>query len=157
MSRIASRYDFLGKAWSFWPAYNERGNFNIVSGAMLPAHQILSVLLIRKGEDPIHPDFGLAPDIFQPLSDFEPQYWVYHADAEIRKWVKSISELSVIVTGYDNINNQLSADIVYLPIHSPNKYSLNFPFWSYQGAIYDGEIETFLSAVSLNGRSFQAL
>lgn len=157
MPPIASRYDFLGQAWTFWPSYNDRGSLNVISGARRVAHEILSVLLIKKGEVPHQPDFGLAPDIFQPLSEYDPEYWVYHAEEAILKWVKTISELRVSITGYDNANNQLNAEIYYLPISSPNQFLLNFPFWLYQGAIWDGELETFLDNISINGQSFKAL
>lgn len=157
MYSIEKQYGFLGKSWSFWPTYNMRGTFNIVEGPWRVADEILYILLIRKGENPLEPDMGIAPEIFDTLGNVDPQYWVHNAESEIIKWVKTISSLMISITGYDNVENQLNAEIIFTPISTPNRFSLNFPYWSYQGALWNGDQQTFLDSISLNGESFRAL
>lgn len=150
-------YAFLGNAWSLWSPHDDLTGLNIVSGARQAVQAILSVCLIRKGEDPIHPDFGLAPDLFVPLTDADPEYWVYHLEQEIVRWVAGIQKLQVKVSGYNNVENQMMAEIGFLLRSEPTIHVLTFPYYQYQGAVFDGEIAPFLAAVQLDGQPFSRL
>ncbi len=150
-------YAFLGNAWSLWSPYDDLTGLNIVSGARQAVQAILSVCLIRKGEDPIHPDFGLAPDLFVPLTDADPEYWVYHLEQEIVRWVAGIQKLQVKVSGYNNVENQMMAEIGFLLRSEPTIHVLTFPYYQYQGAVFDGAIAPFIEAVQLDGQPFSRL
>jgi hypothetical protein len=143
-------YGFYGNAWSLWLPYDEYGNLNIVSGVRTISHAIISVCLIKKGEDPLHPDFGIAVDLFEPLSNYAPEYWVYHAELEIKRWVAGLDQLFVRVSEYTNYQNALRTEIYFTPKGEPDRHLLTFPFYSYQGAIWNGDVGSFLDEIYLD-------
>lgn len=148
----------MGNAWTLWGGYcPEQNSFLTVSGPRQAAHAILSVCLIRKGEDPIHPDFGLAPQLFTPLSFEEPEYWVYHVEQEISRWVAGLQELQVQVSGYNNKDNRLETEIGFTLESEPSAHVLTFPFYRYQGAIFEGAFEPFIASISFDGNPFTGL
>ena len=135
---------------------------NIVSGVRKITHDILSVCLIRKGEDPMHPDFGMAPDIFDPLSSYPAEYWVYHAEQEILKWVAGIESLKIDIENlkdgvFADYRNDLITNIRFIPTFDVDVRVLTFGFYNYQGAIWDRDFNTFLSDIYLDGSAFQRL
>lgn len=158
MAAFGVENSFLGSAWTFWGLYGPSQNsFLTVTGARQAAHAIISVCLIRKGEDPQHPDFGLAANLFTPLSYEEPEYWVYHVEEEIRRWVAGLSQLQVKVSGYNNSENQIETEIGFVLESEPSVHILTFPFYQYQGAILEGDFEPFIAAISLDGQPFTGL
>ena len=145
----------LGNAWSLWPPCGPRG-FNIVSGARRVSHSIISVCLVKKGEDLIHPDFGIAPDLFDPLSDVDVEYVVYHLEQELRRWVEGYEQLQVAAQP-DDIGNALHLNIGFLPQQDPDSHNLTFPFYQYQGAFLGDDRTGFLDSINLDGQPFRAL
>lgn len=156
MSPILNPYAHLGTSWSLWPAHDDRGNMNIVGGTRQIASGILSVLLTRKGEDYIHPDKGIAPDLFENLNNRAPQYWAYAARQEIERWVKGIESIRVDTVA-DHAGNQLKAQIWFVPTRSPSADLLTFGFYEYAGARYNEGMAAFISDLSLNGQPFFGL
>jgi hypothetical protein len=150
-------YPFLGNAWTLWSAYDPRDGVRIVSGIEQASHAILSVCLIRKGEDPIHPDFGMAPELFEPLSFEQPEYWVYHAEQEIMRWVGGLAALQVRVSDYDNVGNGITTEIGFSLRSQPTQHILTFPFYQYQGAVMQGDWNPFIAAIILDGKPFVPL
>lgn len=148
--RSQNTYDFYGNAWSLWLPYDQYGNINIVSGVRTISHNIISVCLIRKGENPLHPDFGMAPELFEPLSNYAPEYWIYHAESEIRRWVAGLDDLFVRVSEYTAYQNTLRTEIHFTPKGEPDRHLLTFPYYSYQGAIWNGDIQPFLDELYLD-------
>lgn len=149
-----SNYDAVGNAWSLFPPDDDRNGLNYTSGTRRITAGILSVLLIRQGEDPIHPEYGIAPELFEPLSNYTPQLWVYQAEKVILQWVPGIEKLSVDVTDNDAIGNQLRTEIKFIPMLEPDINTLTWNYYAYQGALWDGAFSQFLDGVHLNGRSF---
>lgn len=147
----------LGSGWSFWPAQDsETGGLHLVSGVWQTAHEIISVVLVRPGENLAHFDFGTAPDLFQPASEMEPEYLVYNLEQEILRWVNP-AFLRCRVSGYDAIDNRISVDAEFATSDSPSANLLSFPFYRYQGVAISGEVQSFLTSVSLNGVPFFGL
>ncbi|MEM8602890.1 MAG: hypothetical protein AAGF24_03505 [Cyanobacteria bacterium P01_H01_bin.121] len=149
--------DFLGSAWSPWPPHNLDGSLNIVSGPRKITADIISVCLIRRGEDPLHPDLGMAPLLFEPLSNYDPQFWVYEAESTIKKWVAGIDKLTVRIPDYEDYKNRLTTEISFIPLQQPDLNILTFPWYTYEGALWDQNLQGFLRAVSLNGQPFFGL
>jgi len=145
---------FVGSAASLWPPANERGQLNIVTGTRKVTHDILSVCLIQKGEDPIHPDFGMAPEIFDSLSDYPIEYWVYHAEQEIQKWVTGISRIDVQVIDFTDAGNRLQTEIRFIPSFTPDSHTLTFGWYDYQGAIWNQDLGTFIKGICLDDQPF---
>jgi hypothetical protein len=153
---------FTGNDWSFYPSHNRIGGLNIVSGRSAIASRILHILLTRKGEDPIHPSLGIAPELFQPLSQYDPRYFVYQADQEIRNWNNrakiGIGALSVDVVVYeDRYTNGIGIEIQFSPANELLVSSLSFGFWEYLGATHSRSFEEFLDGVELDGDRFKLL
>lgn len=150
-----SLYQFHGRAWSLFPPHNNRG-LNIVGGVNWIIHQIISLCLTRKGEDLIHPDRGLAPDLFASASDYDPEYLVYHLQDEIRRWIAGIEQFATVrVTGYTSVENKLAINVVFVPLREPSQNILTFPYYQYQGARLNGKFDTFLDSIQLNGQPFR--
>lgn len=139
-----------------FPPHDDRG-LNLVTGVRRTTANILAVCLIRKGEDYQHPDFGMAPLIFEPLSNYAPQYWVHQAEAEIRRWVPGLDKLSVNIVDYEDYKNRLRTEILFTPRQTPDQNILTFGWYAYQGAIWDQDFETFRQDVTLNGQPFGGL
>lgn len=117
-------------------------------------HGILSVCLVRRGEDPIHPSYGMAPELFEPLSNYAPEYWVWNAKKTLQRWVPGIQSLSVDVRNFDALNtgNQLQTEIRFIPKRSGDTNTLTWGYYAYQGAIWNREFSNFLADIHLNGQ-----
>lgn len=71
---------------SFFPFANESGGLNIVSGVEAVAHRILHILLLQKGEDPLHPEIGMSPQLFTSLSDDSVDAFRDEAQKVLETW-----------------------------------------------------------------------
>lgn len=154
---IIDPYAHLGSSWTLWPTHDDiTGRMQIVSGTRQIASGILTVLLTRKGEDYIHPDKGLAPDLFENLSNVAPRYWAYVARQEIGRWVKGIESIQVETT-VDHVGGQLRAHIRFIPTRQPTVDLLTFGFYEYAGARYNDGMAAFIRDLTLNGQPFFGL
>ena len=156
MSAILDPYAHLGTSWSLWPPHDDRGGLNVVGGTRQIASGILSVLLTRKGEDYIHPDKGIAPDLFENLNNAAPQYWAYAARQEIERWVKGIESIRVD-TVVDHPGNQLRAQVWFVPTRQATTDLLTFGYYEYAGARYNDGMGAFVADLTLNGQPFFGL
>lgn len=149
-----SRYDAVGRAWSLFPPDDDRDGLNYTRGIRRISAGILAVCLIQQGEDPIHPDYGMAPELFEPLTNYAPQFWVYNAEKTILRWVPGIAELAVDVTRHNPSENQLRTQIRFIPKLEADVNVLTWDYYAYQGAIWDKDFSTFLNDVHLNNQPF---
>lgn len=156
MAANINPYAHLGTSWSLWPAHTPTGRLNMVGGVRIIASNILSVLLTKQGEDYIHPEKGLAPDLFENLNDVSPQYWAYESKSEIIKWVQGIESISVD-TNINHQDNRLEASIVFVPSNRPSTNTLTFGYYEYAGARYENGLDTFIADLSLNREPFFGL
>jgi hypothetical protein len=153
---VLNPLNYLGQSWSLWPAYSPDGGLNIVSGVEKVSAHIISILLIRPGEDLMHPGLPLAPDLFDPLSDYNAQYWVYTAEQQIRRYVSGLDDIRVSINTFPDPENKLAANIQFRAKDSPDTNALTFGWYEYQGAIAVLEnVESFLDSVYLNGNKMQ--
>lgn len=127
---------------------------NIVTGTRKITHDILSVFLIMQGEDFIHPGFGMKPEIFETLSDYPVEYWVYNATQEVSKWVRGISSLSIDIVDYTDAGNSVNAQVKFVPVSAPNDHILTFGWFEYQGVKANNDITSFRKSVSLDNEPF---
>lgn len=149
--------DYLGQSWTLWQPLASSGALHIVSGVEKISAHIISVLLLRPGEDLMHPDLPMAPDLFDPLSTVNAYYWAYHTEQKIRKFVSGLDQLKVVVEGVDenyipDPYNRLHATIQFTPLYYPDPNALTFGWYEYRGAIADPSsgIEPFLDSIYLN-------
>jgi len=145
----------IGSAWTLWPPYETRNGLNIVRGSRKIAHDIFTVCLLRRGEDPIHPDLGISPRLFEPLSGYAPQFWIYNIQQELLKWVAGIQQLNVDVGEFEDYRNDLTATIQFVPLEEPDIHVLTFGYYAYQGAIWNQGIDQLLSSIQLDGEPFR--
>ena len=142
----------LGKSWSLWPpGHPGVGGLHLIEGAdAIIADLIISLILTFAGECPLHPSFGVAVNLFQPLSDYEPEYLVYNLEREIIRWIGGIQEVHCTIAGHDAIANKVGVDIYFVSSASLNRNVLVFPLFQYQGVSSRADLSTFLQSIELN-------
>lgn len=145
--------NYLGSGLSLWPFYNETGALNIVRGSRLIASQIMTVMLMQPWESPHH-SLGLSPELFEPLSNLQPQYWCYEAQREILRWVPGLEALSVYIPPQPDARAELSATIDFTPSASPTANTLTFGWYAYTGAMSSNDFSQFRESISLDGKPF---
>ncbi len=157
-----SNLQYLGNDLSFHSA-NFRGGLNVVNGTRAITSRLLTLLLTRKGEDPIHPTLGIAPELFEPLSYDEPHYLVYAIREEIQAWNKAakigLSSLQVEINSQNVYTNEIYVFVSFTPMGRTTGEIdvLTFGYWAWKGAIYDEDLETFIRGISFNGKPFFGL
>jgi hypothetical protein len=144
-------FNQLGSQWSAWPPLVESG-LNLVDGVRVISSEIISLLLTIKGENPVLWEFGLSPQLFDPLSTYDAEYWVYEAQREILRWVGGIKSLSVQIENFPDPYNRLSAFITFVPTSSNDQNLLVFPWYSYTSLRTSTAREEFLDEIQLNGQ-----
>lgn len=149
-------YNYLGKGLSLFPLLNASGELNVVSGARQISSQIVHLLLMRPGDNPIHPDMGHAPDIFDPTSTQEAMFWQYESQQHILKWVGHLVDWVRVEVGENpDLENKLIARVKFMPKGDRAEYSLVFGWHEYAGARRSGgsaqEMERFRDSIRLSG------
>jgi len=147
-------FDYMGSALGLWPMETSRGTLRIVRGPEKIADEITSVLLVQPGEIALYPSFGLAPDLFEPMSNAQPQYWCYRAHTAILKHVDGIEQLRVFIEEQPDAYNELKATIDFIPRDFPTLQTLTFGWFAYRGALFEGDMESFRRSMSFNGEPF---
>jgi hypothetical protein len=147
-------FDYIGSALGLWPLETSRGDLRYVSGAEKIADEITSVMLIQPGEVVLHPSLGLAPELFELISNAQPRFWCFKAHEAILQHVDGISELRVYIDESPDIYNELKATIDFIPRDFPSRQTLTFGWYAYRGAIFDNDMEAFRRSISFNGTPF---
>ena len=151
---------YLGRSWSLWPPDRPNGSLKIVEGAEKMSAHIISVLLLRPGEDLMHPEMPMAPDLFDPLSGYNAYYWVYHAEQKIRKYVVGIDQLNINILentdfGIPDPDNRLMANIEFSALNS-DVNALTFGWHEYQGMLRSStNAESFYDSIYLNSNKMR--
>jgi hypothetical protein len=103
----------------------------------------------------MHPDFGLAPELFEPMSNYAPQYFIHSVRDEILKWLDGyLDYLSVDTDESKDRNNKIEVFIAYRPIGYADAHTLVYPFYGYVGPSLNEGMDSFMSQVSLDGQLF---
>lgn len=151
-------FSFLGRGFSFWTPYDSATGMRIVSGEQLITHKIIFIFLTPKGKVAYHPTLGMAPDLFDPLSNYVPQYFIYQAEQELVRCLGSeVTAIKVNLEKYRDYENQIQVECLFVPADQASPSTLTFGYYDYQGAIWNGELEPFLKGVTLNGEPFLGL
>lgn len=148
----ANPLSFVGSGWSLFPPHDEWGDLNILTGTRKITADILHVLLLRQGEDPMNPTLGIAPEIFEPLSNYAPQFFVYSVQEALRIWLKGqVEQFYIDFVRYRDSDNQIRVEIQFIPKMEPDVNILTFGYYAYQGAVWNQGIEPLLDSVAING------
>lgn len=138
--------------WSLWPP-SEGGKLNFVSGDRALVAEITSLLLIRRGELPLTPEFGMSPQLFDNISSLESRYWAFNVQSAIVEQIPHIVDCRVLVTPRPEVENALVADIAFRSDFSTNTNgaAIGFYWAQYVNAISDpSQIPTFRSSIFQN-------
>ncbi len=151
-------YEYIGTGLSLWPTANSYGEMNVVSGVRLLSSQIITVLLLKPGEDPLHPTLGIAPDLYEPLSNEVPTFFLYKAEETIRAWLGKFLDALWVRTNRDRAfrENKIAIDIIFRPKESQGQdiFYLTLGWHEYTGVRSQEKTMTeFRRSVALNGQS----
>lgn len=125
---------FTGNSWSLWPPHNERGGMNIVRGVEKINSDIITILLVMRGELTTHYDLGIGVPLFVPASDPRVRAFAYQAAEAIASAQKEIEEISVDVVELPDFSGQLTIAVNYRPIGSADYNTLTFGYYEYLSA-----------------------
>ena len=125
---------FVGSSWSLWPPHNARGGMNIVSGIEKINSDIITILLVFRGELTSHYDAGVAVPLFAPSTDPRVKAFAYNAAEAIVAAQKEIEDVSVEAIAAPDFGNELSIIVRYRPISSSNYNVLTFGYYEYLSA-----------------------
>ena len=150
---MASNLEHIGNQTTFYPYENKNGEVNIVSGSEAVASRILHVLLTRPGEDPVHPTWGIAPDLFKPQNQDTAIAFVYQAQeilVRINEEAKiGLEALKVEVEDNGVATGKLSIKVTFRPVGAAFNNVLTFGFWEYQQSVLDNNLEAFIKTLEI--------
>jgi hypothetical protein len=146
----------LGSGLSFYPIADEQGELRIVSGVWEVAQKIVILLLMQKGESPLHPTMGAAPELFEPLSGEDPQAWRHTAELAVRHWIPSVENILIRFENKwaANTENREVAHITFSAVRVPGQHTLTFGWSDYTGAVWNQDPEGFRRGIELDGTPF---
>lgn len=105
---------------------------------------------MRKGEDPLFPEMGFAPDLFAPKSKRDPYLYTYELKNFLTEWNEKarigIRAFDVRVYDPPTLSN-VDIQIRYQPIVDASEQLLTYGFWEYVEAFSGGDIDAYLESV----------
>jgi len=129
-----STKNFLGSGWKFPPRLDNRGRVELVHEEQDVEEAIRIILMTRKGERPMRPDFGCAIHdlVFAPNDPSTTGLARRYAQEALGMWEPRIDVLDVrTVPNHDD--NALLLDIRYQVIATNSERNLVFPFYTIPG------------------------
>lgn len=153
---VIEKLPHLGGMWSLWPPGNAARGLNLAESDAVTAGLILSSLLLRPDEAPIHYALAQAPDLFEPLSGHQPQYWAHNAATHIERWVSGLERLQIWIDKQPDRANRLHAFIAFRSVGRPDDSLLTFDWLNYDGIRTGDGLTPFMDSVSLNGQDFSS-
>ena len=130
-----STKNFLGSGWKFPPRLDNRGRIELVHEEQDVEEAIRMILMTRKGERPMRPEFGceihdlvFAPN--EPSTTGLARRYVLEA---LQMWEPRIDVLDVQTVANPRAESALSLDIRYTIIATNSERNLVFPFYTIPG------------------------
>ena len=144
--------NFLGSQTSFYPFDNGRGEINYVSGDRAIAARILHVLLTRPGEDPVHPNLGIAPDLFSPKNTDAAYAFVFQAQEVLLQWNQlakiGLEALRVQVIS-PTTTGDITIEVTFRAVGSSYNNVLTFGYWEYVNGFLDQNLSEFVNTLTV--------
>ena len=127
--------DFLGSGWKFPPQLDERGRMALSHQAEDVAEAIRLILLTRKGERPMRPEFGsqLHELHFQPVDAATCGMARRFITEALARWEPRIDQVEVTAVPDARFPERLYIDISYRLIATNDIRNLVFPFYTIPG------------------------
>lgn len=130
-----SKNDFLGSGWKFPPRLDARGRIELVHEEQDVEEAIRMILLTRKGERPMRPEFGSELHLltFQPNDAATGGMAERYVEESLARWEPRIKVRDVTAKP-DPVNpERLMINIRYSIPTSNNERNLVFPFYVIPG------------------------
>jgi phage baseplate assembly protein W len=130
-----STKNFLGSGWKFPPRLDNRGRIELVHEEQDIEEAIRMILMTRKGERPMRPDFGCEIHnlVFSPndaATSGLAQRFVIEC---LSMWEPRIDVLEVLSDPRPGKENALTLNIRYRVISTNSERNLVFPFYTIPG------------------------
>lgn len=127
--------DFLGSGWKFPPRLDSRGRIELVHQEQDIEEAIRMILMTRKGERPMRPEFGseLHTLVFAPNDDATSGLARRYVMEALAMWEPRIRVLAVHAYPDKRYPNRLLVEIDYRTIATNTDRNLVFPFYVIPG------------------------
>lgn len=127
--------DFLGSGWKFPPRLDARGRIELAHQEQDVEEAVRIILLTRKGERPMRPEFGseLPRLQFAPNDGATAGLARRYVQEALARWEPRI-EVTEVIAGPDRADPAcLNIDIRYLVRATNSERNLVFPFYVIAG------------------------
>lgn len=127
--------DFLGSGWKFPPRLDSRGRIELVHHEQDIEEAIRIILLTRKGERPMRPEFGseLHKLNFMPCDATTAGLARRYIQESLARWEPRIKLGKVEVTPANDETSSLLVNIQYMVRSTNNERNLVFPYYTIPG------------------------
>lgn len=127
--------DFLGTGWAFPPRLDSRGRIATVSDEQDVEEAIRMILMTRKGERPMRPEFGcdIFSLMFQPCDDATAGLAKRFVHEALARWEPRIEVTEVRAEPDAVDSSRLRIDIRYFIPATNSERNLVFPFYVIPG------------------------
>lgn len=135
MSDYKPESDFLGAGWKFPPQLDARGHIALAHQEDDIDEAIKIILLTRKGERPMRPEFGsdLHSLVFAPNDDATAGLAKRYVVEALLRWEPRIELVDVVVESNPLQPSRLDIAISYRPKDRNSDRNLVFPFYTIPG------------------------
>jgi phage baseplate assembly protein W len=130
-----STKDFLGSGWKFPPRLDNRGQIEVVHEEQDVEEAIKLILMTRKGERPMRPEFGceIHDLVFAPNDPSTTGLARRYVQEALGMWEPRIDVLDVRTAPGRGDGSAIVLDIRYHVIATNTERNLVFPFYTIPG------------------------
>lgn len=127
--------DFLGSGWKFPPRLDSRGRIELVHQEQDVEEAIKMILMTRKGERPMRPEFGcrIHELVFDPNDAATSGLARRYVQEALMRWEPRISVLNITANPDQRNPERLLIGIEYQLIATQDRRNLVFPFYVIPG------------------------
>jgi hypothetical protein len=134
---------------SFFPSANKSDGLNIVSGVKAVADSILLILLLQKGELPLHPDAGMSPQFFTSPSSVDA--FRDEAQKVLETWNKKGNlGFEQVWVETATIDGRISLKVTFTVDYSDDSHVLTFGYWELINFIAQKNIQGLMDTIQLS-------
>ncbi|HTQ09533.1 MAG TPA: GPW/gp25 family protein [Fimbriimonadaceae bacterium] len=125
----------MGSGWKFPPRLDSRGRIELVHQEQDVEEAIRMILLTRKGERPMRPEFGcqIHDLVFDPSDAATAGLARRYVQEALLRWEPRISVLNVTASPDRNYPDRLMIHVDYKLIATQERRNLVFPFYVIPG------------------------
>jgi uncharacterized protein len=127
--------NFLGSGWKFPPRLDSRGRIELVHQEQDVEEAIRMILMTRKGERPMRPEFGcqIHDLIFDPNDAATAGLARRYVQESLMRWEPRIQVLTVTANPDRQYPDRLLISVDYKLITTQERRNLVFPFYVIPG------------------------